>query len=76
MGINFCGNGGVVCTITVRFSKYAIVIVLRNPQKFIHLENFYTYSNTRILQENMVFVDSPASSTTVIINNSCSQHFR
>ena len=33
------------------------------------------YGNTRILQENTVFVDSLTSSTTVIISDSCSLAF-
>ena len=74
-GINFHGNGGVIGIIIVGFSKYAIVIVQRNPRKFIYLKNFYTYGNTSILQENTVFVDSPTSSITVIINSSCSLAF-
>ena len=49
--INFRGHGSVVGTIIVRFAKYAsycglIFInkgILRNPQKFIYLENFYVY---------------------------------
>ena len=67
-GINFHGNGGVVSTIIVGFSKYAIVCTTKS-MKIIHLKNFYMYSNTRILQENTVFVDSLASSSTVIINS-------
>ena len=34
-----------------------------------------TQGDTRILQENTVFVDNPTSSTTIIISNSCSLIF-
>ena len=52
-GINFCGHGGVVRTIIVGFAKYAsywgLIFMDRgipwNPQKFIHLQNFYAYSS-------------------------------
>ena len=38
--------------------------------KFIHLKNFYVYGNTRILPTREYgFVDSPNSSTMVIINS-------
>ena len=72
--INFRGNGGVISTIIVGFAKYANYCGLifvdrgipRNSQKFTRLE---------ILQENTVFVDSPSSSTTVIISDSYSLAF-
>ena len=50
-GINFGGHGGVVGTIVVTFAKYSGYCVLifvdrgipQNPQKFIHIKNFYSY---------------------------------
>ena len=55
-GINFCGHSSVVCTIIVRFAKYAsycgLIFVDRgipqNPRKFMHLEIFYTYSISKV----------------------------
>ena len=73
----------MVGTIIVGFAKYATYCGLIfadtyheiHKNLYIHLVNFCAYGNIWILQENTAFVDSPTSSTTAIINDSCSLAF-
>ena len=80
-GVNFSGNGSVVGTIIVEFAKYAsycgLIFVDRGIPQNLYTPKFSMCMVTLGYYRRIstVFVDSPTSSTTVIISDSCSLAF-